>query len=209
MIHAIIIFLLWLAIAFGWLRPATARPGRLAVRTPGPGGSWYWGVERSVVLIGGDPYLTRWILYLGPIGFRLHKFDRGDDDAAPHDHPFWFITIPLTHSYLEWVYAEHHGQSYFCDPVGRCNAEDLKWDPILRIVKRFRPSFRSSGYKHIVESALEHDRIAWSFTNKPFWTFCIFGFTNPDWGFWPGPNTFVHFTEFKSHNRDGVSHAVG
>ena len=61
------------------------------------------GLERTVVQVGGEPYLGRWILYVGGFSFRLHKFYRGDDMRAPHDHPWWFVTFPLCRGYLELV----------------------------------------------------------------------------------------------------------
>src|SRR5580692_11012239 len=66
-----------------------------------------WGFESSRVWgsyrDSAEPYLDRYILYFWPITLRLHRFWRGDDDRAPHDHPWWFITIPFT-SYVEAVY---------------------------------------------------------------------------------------------------------
>ena len=33
-------------------------------------------------------YLDRRMLWLGPIKIRIHTFYSGDDDSAPHDHPW-------------------------------------------------------------------------------------------------------------------------
>lgn len=152
-------------------------------------GNWLWGIEHSRIQIANAPYMDRWILYLGKWGFRLHKFYRGDDDVAPHDHPFWFITIPLGTGYCELVYGN--------DDVGYFGGM-REWLPSIHWVAPWRPHFRPHTYRHIV--------IYPGF--KPFWTFCIFGFVRSDWGFWPDPDTKILWSEFKTHTRDGVSHAA-
>jgi len=94
-----------------------------------------WGWEHSTVMLKNSegrrtiPYLERWIIYAGRITLRLHKFHCPDDPRAPHDHPWWFITIPL-HAYREIV-----------------------WDGALRYrneVMPLRPHFRPSTYRHMV-----------------------------------------------------------
>ena len=157
----------WLGLALNY------RPGRYAIRI----GHQYFGVERSTIKINGLPYMTRWIMYCGPIGFRLHKFYRGDDDRAPHDHPFWFVTIPLGTGYWEWVHYVVNNE----------------WAPRLEYVAPWRPHFRPASHKHIVAGPLTG-------SGRPFWTFCIFGFTQPHWGFWPTPDTFVHFMDWEEYN---------
>lgn len=168
-----------------WLGLATPRPGRIAIRT----GNWYWGVERSELFIKGKPYMTRWIAYLGPIGFRLHKFFRGDDDGAPHDHPFWFITIPLGTDYVERVYGD--------DDVVFVGGGKREWYPSLAFVRAWVPHFRRSSYRHIVIGPYGGDK-------PPFWTFCIFGFTDPNWGFWPDPDTKINWKVWDQHNNRGI-----
>ena len=84
-----------------------------------------FGVTHDLVHENGAPYLERWILWFG-YTLRLHKFHKGDDDRAFHDHPWWFITIPLK-SYQEST------------PAGETNH-----------VGRFWPHFRSAKHRHIV-----------------------------------------------------------
>lgn len=156
---------------------AKKRPGRSALQI----GSWYFGVEHSTIAINDRPYMTRWILYFGPIGFRLHKFYRGDDDRAPHDHPFWFITIPLGQGYYEKVYNH----------ADRATRLLGVWVPRFNYVPAWRPQFRGSDYKHIVVGT--HPTAP----SDPFWTFCIFGFVHPGWGFWPTPGEFIPWQEWK------------
>jgi len=89
---------------------------------------WRFGVTHDLVLDEGKPYLERWIIWLG-VTLRVHKFHRGDDDRAFHDHPWWFVTIPLR------TYFEHVP------------------DDGLRPVTSWRPHFRPADYRHIVQLA--------------------------------------------------------
>ena len=47
--------------------------------------------------------MYRWFIFkIGNLPrIYLHKFLRSDDDRAPHNHPWWFISIILTGSYTE------------------------------------------------------------------------------------------------------------
>ncbi len=91
-------------------------------------GQWRFGVTHDLVCDNGAPYLERWILWCG-FTLRLHKFHKGDDDRAYHDHPWWFITMPLQ-TYVEQT--PHAG---------------------LRTVRRWRPHFRKASHQHIVQVA--------------------------------------------------------
>lgn len=75
-------------------------------------------------------YLDRRMLWLGPINFRFHTFHQGDDEAAPHDHPWWFITFPFR-SYTETVMTED----------GRMNS---------RVVRGWRFHYRPAKHRHFV-----------------------------------------------------------
>jgi len=75
-------------------------------------------------------YLDRRMLWLGPINFRFHTFHQGDEEAAPHDHPWWFITFPFR-SYTETVMT----------PDGRLNS---------RVVRGWRFHFRRASHRHFV-----------------------------------------------------------
>jgi hypothetical protein len=48
------------------------------------------------------PYCIRYVLNLGIFAIRLHKWVGSDDTRAMHDHPYCFITIPLSGSYEDW-----------------------------------------------------------------------------------------------------------
>lgn len=143
-------------------------------------GTWQFGFEHSLIWRSSTvKYLERWLAYFGPFSLRLHKFWSGDDDRAPHDHPFWFITIPLT-SYIEWVYDD------VWLGVNR-------WHPRLQLVRAFRPHFRPASYKHIVVGPA-----AGAF--EPFYTLVLSRFIQPEWGFYPTPDTFVHFTDWSRNH---------
>ena len=94
------------------------------------------GFSHDLIYEGEAPYLERWIVWCG-ITIRLHKFHKGDDDRAFHDHPWWFITLPMQ-SYLESTPQK---------------AE--------RLVRRFRPHFRPAAHQHIV--ALPDAKPVWTF----------------------------------------------
>jgi hypothetical protein len=139
-----------------------------------------FGVEFSRVLVGELPYLERWILYVGGLNFRLHKFYRGDDERAPHDHPWWFVTFPLS-SYTEMVpravYHEGYGGFWM-------------WEMDQNVVRRFRFHYRPGEYKHYVVGRLDGKQ-------KPFWTFVIAGDRSRKWGFWTSPTMFIYWRDWK------------
>lgn len=153
-----------------------------------------WGLELSPVSFNstGERYLDRYILYLGPVNLRLHKFYRGDDLRAPHDHPWWFITFPFK-SYTEEV--EFCGCFPSLPPTdlngcdirtGYCNASRRR----NRHVGSFRFHYRPAKYRHIVIGRADG-------STEPFWTFVIAGSVSNRWGFWPKPDQFVPWREWK------------
>jgi hypothetical protein len=143
-------------------------------------GRWSFGFEHSLIWRNEAKYLERWIMYIGAFTLRLHKFWAGDDDRAPHDHPFWFITFPLR-SYVEDVYEDYWLSSL-----------PPRWKPRIKVVRAFRPHFRPASHKHIVIGALHGP--------MPFYTIVLSKFIQPEWGFWPDPDTFVHFTKWNDYN---------
>ena len=143
-------------------------------RTPGR-----FGLLFDTVYFCGSDYLTRLMLYaIGTL--RLHKFHRGDDDRAPHDHPWWFITFPFT-SYVEkyWVRLDEASaaESYLWDGFS-------DWICCTRIVKAWHFHFRSAKFRHFVIGRADGK-------NKSFWTFVIAGPLSNNWGFWRTPTEFV------------------
>jgi hypothetical protein len=138
-----------------------------------------FGFEFSRVGLGETPYLDRWILYIGRGCLRLHKFWRGDEDRAPHDHPWDFWTFPLA-SYAETEetlvgYERVRGVS---SPI---------WWRRDNTVKAFRIHYRPAKYRHIVRGGL---------TGMPFYTIVFTTGVKNKWGFWPSPTTFVPWREW-------------
>jgi hypothetical protein len=89
-----------------------------------------FGFSHDLVQVGGNPYLERWIVWLGIGTLRVHKFWRGDSDRHMHDHPWSFITFPLS-PYYEWV--------------------DAGSKIVYREVRAFRPHYRPAEFRHIVD----------------------------------------------------------
>lgn len=181
----------WLREGFHVVKPYLTDQAIYAVQTR----SWRWGVEKSTLFIRGTKYMVRYICYLGPIGLRLHQFHSGDDDSAPHTHPWPFVTFPL-HSYVEQLYKEGVFQRF-------------------NVVKKFRFHYRPAKHEHIVKGPM------WSFAGRdvyyegapiysdatgfePFWTIVITGPKANSWGFYPEPGKFVYWREYKPGTRTAV-----
>lgn len=146
-----------------------------------------FGVEKHRIEVNGVPYQDRYMLCLGILEIRLHKFWRGDDDRAPHDHPWWFITFPFK-SYLELV-PKAGSTGYFE------NDRDW-WAYDTNNVKGWRFHFRPANYKHIVMNPTAATLIAGEFVAAPFWTFVITGRKTQEWGFWRTPTEFTHHRDW-------------
>jgi hypothetical protein len=162
------------------------------------------GPEFSRVLIDAGNYLDRYILYIFGATLRLHKFWRGDDNRAPHDHPWWFITFPLV-SYVEryWTpYSAIHFSSgtysktvidgvEFTGDIDTGFYATLEWYERTRTVKAWRFHFRPAKFRHIVVGRADGK-------TTPFWTFVISGrVSNRRWGFWKTPDQFIPHEEWK------------
>jgi hypothetical protein len=131
-----------------------------------------FGVEISRVEHGGVPYLDRYILYIGGPTLRLHKFWRGDDDRAPHDHPWGFWTFPFS-SYWEKVSSN----------------EDTAWHWNKVVARTW--NWRPATYRHIVYGPMAWGNAWRGVSRKPFWTFVVTTNYQRSWGFWPKWNEFV------------------
>lgn len=136
-----------------------------------------FGFEYSRVGLSDIPYLDRYILYFGRGTLRLHKFWRGDDDRAPHDHPWWFITMPFV-TYREKIVVP----------------DDLFGEVfVTRLVRAWRPHFRAAKFQHIVIGRRDRNDL------RPFWTLVISGGNTNDWGFWPEPGVFVPYKYWRAY----------
>lgn len=143
-------------------------------------GNYTLGVEASTVWIAGKKYLDRWFIKIFGFTVRLHRFYRGDDDRAVHDHPWPFITFPFK-GYYERVRTDRFGEH------------------TINFVKPWRFHFRPAKYQHMVlGSRLWVDG---EFrTPEPFWTFVTTGRkdTTRRWGFWPD-GRFVDYAVFQEY----------
>jgi hypothetical protein len=141
-----------------------------------------WGFQYSPIVHQSGPYMTRFIVFLGWVNLRLHKFYRGDHDRASHTHPWWFVTFPFT-SYQEWVYRK---------------GELVE----SRIVSAWRFHFRPTGFEHVVKYALDsavHPYLGfpmWKKRTKPFWTFVIAGGKAASWGFYKPDGTYIPWRDY-------------
>jgi hypothetical protein len=137
------------------------------------------GLEYSRVHLPrtGEKYLDRFFAYVGGT-FRLHRFWRGDDDRAPHDHPWWFVTFPFV-SYVE----RYWDRDVFADGTTGF------WYETSRVVKAWRFHFRPAKFRHIVVGRADGKK-------KPFWTLVITGFASNAWGFYPKPDEFIPWREW-------------
>lgn len=139
----------------------------------------------DLVKLGGEIYLERWYMYLLGFTLRLHKFHRGDDERAVHDHPWPFLTLPFK-GYWERIGYKRHAQ--LGDSVN------------VQYVAPFRFHYRPSSYQHIVlgsDLACASPGGRWSgCTPKPFFTFVITGRKDRSWGFWPN-GKYVYYKDFK------------
>jgi hypothetical protein len=141
-----------------------------------------WGFQYSPIVHKSGPYMTRFIVYLGWINLRLHKFYRGDHDRASHTHPWWFITFPFT-SYREWTYSK-----------GKIKES--------RIVRAWRFHYRSADFEHVVRHSLvavDDARTGLVYRvvgTRPFWTFVIAGGKVRDWGFYKPDGTYIYWREY-------------
>ena len=88
-----------------------------------------------------DVYMVRY--WFGP--FRLHIMHRGDAGTLLHDHPWWFVTFPLT-SYVEEVLLEE--KTYDDSPC---------LERTLNVVKAFRIHYRPARYAHRILGPLPND----------------------------------------------------
>lgn len=128
-----------------------------------------FGFTHDLVWAAEKKYLERWVLWFGAGTLRLHRFWSGDDQRAPHDHPWWFITFPLR-GYWEKVYWP-----------GRAT--------YIRFVKPWRFHYRPANFRHIVLPPMKDERTAW--------TVVITGGRTRKWGFWPEQNSFIPYNEWR------------
>lgn len=126
----------------------------------------------------GQLYLEQFLLHLLLFTVRVHRFVRGDDDRAPHDHPFWFVTFPLA----------DYDETYL----------DARGSLRRRNVKAFRFHYRPAKHRHIVSlyGCVANGVL---YEPKPVWTIVVNGPYLNRWGFWPEPDTFVPASDWERY----------
>lgn len=113
-----------------------------------------------------DPYMVRYILFRWAHLPRvyIHKFLRSDDERAPHNHPWWFVSLVLKGSYLEYT--------------------DAPLNPHLR--KRFSFAYRPLSTFHRVALPNGFRKQSFdvgSYGPVPCWTLVVTGPDVRGWGF--------------------------
>lgn len=118
----------------------------------------------------GKPYLRRWVADFGFCSLRLHHWLCSDDDRAPHDHPYWMITLVLRGGYDDMQFRPHRSTARTAD----CRSADRGSIP-LEGVRRRAPSvaFWHATHTHYVRV---HEGGCWSI--------CLTGRQSRIWGFW-------------------------
>lgn len=136
-----------------------------------------FGFEYSPIIHAGNPYMYRWLLYFFGYTLRLHRIMRADLARDLHNHPFWFVTIPLG------TYIETYWQPCACgdDACVQLSVHHDGGRKLTRMVRRFVPQFRGINFRHRIIDL----------PNGPVWTFVISGRYTQKWGFFPRPDVFV------------------
>lgn len=120
-------------------------------------------VGRQVIGPDRNPYMVRYILFRWAQLPRVyvHKFLRSDDERALHNHPWWFLSLVLRGSYLEY--------------------NDTPPNPKVR--KRFSVGYRPLSTRHRVAlpNGFNPDG---SYGPQPCWTLVVTGPDVRGWGFW-------------------------
>lgn len=143
-----------------------------------------WGFERSPIYHGDSLYMGRWILYVAGWTLRLHRIMRPDLYRALHDHPFWFVTLPLGR-YVEeywWFGGFEFAPADLFDFYHIVQRGETR----TRTVRRFVPQFRGRMFRHRITAL----------PDGPVWTIVLSGPYRQRWGFYSDPNTFHPYTEY-------------
>jgi len=133
-------------------------------------------------------YLDRKMIWT-PFGtLRLHTFYMGDDDAAVHDHPWWFITFPFR-SYTETYEEEIPSWKWYDWRKKIPGDHPMYWVRRVRLVRAWRFHFRRATHRHFVHAP-----------DRPFRTIILTGPLKRNWGFWPDGDTFIPHREWTNYN---------
>lgn len=116
------------------------------------------------------PYVIRWRVETPWGSIRLHHWLAPDDDRAPHDHPWWFVTFVLKGGYVDRSgYSRLHGGTGY-------KSEHLKAPAV-----RYRPA--------------EHQHTVFP-DEGGCWTIIVTGPKVRNWGFWVNGKFRSHIKYF-------------
>lgn len=117
---------------------------------------------KQIIGPASDPYMVRYILFRWRNLPRVyvHKFVRSDDERAPHNHPWWFMSLVLWGSYLEYTDTPP-------------NPHHRGW---LSFGYRNLDTFHRVGLPN-------YFRRDGTYGPKPCWTICVTGPDVRGWGF--------------------------
>lgn len=134
-------------------------------------------------------YLDRKMFWFGWT-LRFHTFYMGDEDSAPHDHPWWFVTFPLV-SYWETVEELIPSPLHWYDWRKRRPADHpMYWRRRASKVRAFLPHFRRAKHRHFVHEG-----------EKPIRTIVLTGRVARTWGFWPRNHMFVTYKRWADYRK--------
>jgi len=127
-----------------------------------------------------DPYMRRWWVIPRNNWFNiyLHHMRHDDDDRAPHDHPWWSLSLCL-----DGDITEHQLIDNFNYDTTAMLAEDDRWWRVHHISKG-QWKWRNNKYTHRLE-----------LPNGDAWTMFITGPKVRTWGF-HCPKGFVKWFDF-------------
>jgi len=90
------------------------------------------------------PYFYRWVFDFQRFAVRIHHWLADDDHRAPHDHPYWFLTICLRGGYTDFEFEVDEG--------GVCTVKDID---VLRFGSiRFRPAEHLHSVQQVIPGTI-------------------------------------------------------
>jgi hypothetical protein len=144
----------------------------------------------------GDPYLIRWTFFdVFGYSLKLHIILRSDDDRAPHDHPWDFLTLMLQGGYWEHTFSAVKGETNrtWVKPwtLRRCRAPHPHRLELVEEVPVARPT----------DPKLQNEIIDGFFSPnvrqmfRPAITLVFMWPSKREWGFYT-PGRWVHWRDF-------------
>jgi hypothetical protein len=134
-----------------------------------------WLLPHKDIVKNGELYLRRHFLTPRKWKYKvfLHLIKKPDDDRAPHDHPWSFLTTILWGGYVEAIYNR-------IDPTPRRH-----WATMGSVL------FRRAEHIHQIETL----------KSKQTWTLVIAGPQRRVWGFWDKAQ-FTPYSSYLKLNGD-------